>query len=92
MYFNLSIHLICSSEMMPVADICPKFPKQKKADSRRLFLFSIHHRFYYTFSLFAEAEKNSLFILAIFVRLIPLGHSASQAPVFVQAPKPSASI
>ena len=32
---------------------------------------------------------NSRFIRAIFVRLIPLGHSTSQAPVFVQLPNPS---
>src|SRR5690606_19291304 len=34
----------------------------------------------------------SRFILAMFSREIPLGHSISQAPVFVQFPKPSLSI
>ena len=35
---------------------------------------------------------KSLFILAIFSSEIPLGHSTSHAPVFVQLPKPSSSI
>ena len=38
------------------------------------------------------AFKNSLFIRAIFSNEIPLGHSISQAPVFVQFPNPSKSI
>src|SRR5690606_17096177 len=38
------------------------------------------------------AVRYSRFIRAILVSLIPTGHSASQAPVLVQLPKPSASI
>src|SRR5680860_1910225 len=41
---------------------------------------------------FRLAFTYSLFIRAIFLREISLGHSTSQAPVFVQLPKPSASI
>lgn len=44
------------------------------------------------FSEVTEAPRYSLFILAIFSKLIPFGHSTSQAPVLVQFPKPSASI
>ena len=39
-----------------------------------------------------EAARYSRFIRAIFSREIPFGHSTSQAPVFVQFPKPSSSI
>src|SRR5690606_17441899 len=38
------------------------------------------------------AVRYSRFIRAILVSLMPTGHSASQAPVLVQLPKPSASI
>src|SRR5688572_25678197 len=38
------------------------------------------------------AVKYSRFNRAMFVTLIPFGHSASQALVLVQEPKPSASI
>ncbi len=38
------------------------------------------------------APMYSLFNRAIFSSEIPLGHSASQAPMFVQLPKPSVSI
>ena len=38
------------------------------------------------------ARRYSLFILAILSKDIPLGHSTSQAPVFVQLPNPSLSI
>src|SRR5690606_41233468 len=43
-------------------------------------------------SLKSLAVRYSRFLRAIFVSLIPTGHSAAQAPVFVQLPKPSASI
>src|SRR5690554_5614680 len=43
-------------------------------------------------SLVSEALKNSRFILAILLCLIPLGHSAEQASVLVQFPNPSKSI
>lgn len=46
----------------------------------------------YTLSDVIFAEKNSRFIRAILLRLMPLGHSTSHAPVLVQDPKPSASI
>src|SRR5690606_2541097 len=43
-------------------------------------------------SLKSLAVKYSRFNRAILVSLMPTGHSASQAPVLVQLPKPSASI
>ena len=44
------------------------------------------------FSVIKPAVKYSLFSLAIFRIDISLGQTASQAPVFVHAPKPSLSI
>lgn len=45
-----------------------------------------------TYSSKILAFKYSRFKRAILVSLISLGHSASQAPMLVQLPKPSASI
>ena len=41
---------------------------------------------------FRVDDRYSLFILAIFFKEIPFGHSTSHAPVFVQFPNPSSSI
>ena len=40
----------------------------------------------------AADGRTDLFILAITDKVIPFGHSTSQAPVFEQLPKPSSSI
>lgn len=44
------------------------------------------------YPLSTNAEMYSLFILAMFSREIPFGHSTSQAPVLEQFPNPSSSI
>ena len=80
---------------------------KKNSKDRELVLLMLHnkkgcHDYMTTLSMinkvwdyFSEdipATRYSLFRRAIFSRDISLGHSASQAPVFVQAPKPSSSI
>lgn len=47
---------------------------------------------FFFFFLTRLATRNSRFMRAIFSSEMPFGHSTSQAPVFVQFPKPSLSI
>ena len=85
-----SVSFVSESPSEKVKNLLKKNKKSQTQGPGFLFIyFSDSDQ---TFSLVSEAEKYSLFILAILVREIPFGHSASQAPVLVQAPNPSASI
>ncbi len=62
---------------------------KKRINQWLMRFFKYTKLYFYPFKL---AAKYSRFIRAIFSSEIPFGHSISQAPVFVQFPKPSKSI
>jgi len=66
--------------------------KKTQPDDHGLHSPQKNSRYYFDFCAPSLAPRNSLFIRAIFDTEIFLGHSASQAYVLVQFPKPSSSI
>ena len=90
-FTNFNFNQLFISKNTDQSDELEKTPTKKGPADAGPFLVE-KKSLNYMFSLLTTAEKYSRFMRAMLVMEMPFGHSASHAPVLVQAPKPSESI